>query len=217
MSAQPFPVQAVLFDYGLVLTGPPDPTAWEQMKDILEADEPAFFEAYWQPRHDYDRGSLTGEGYWQRVAESLGGVLHHGQLQALLAADVMLWTAPNQPMIDWAAALQANGVRTGILSNLGDAMETGVRARCGWLAAFYHHTFSHRLGIIKPEQAIYDYAVQGLGVVSSQILFIDDRPENINAAHAAGMMAVRYSNHDAFVAEMHRLGLDALLHLQPTV
>lgn len=211
MSAQTLPVQAVLFDYGLVLTGPPDPEAWQRMKDVLRAEEAAFFQAYWQPRHDYDRGALTGEAYWHRVAELLGGSLDDAQRHALLEADVALWTAPNQVMIDWAAALQAAGVRTGILSNLGDAMETGVLAHCGWLGAFDHHTFSHRLGIAKPELAIYEHAAKGLDVAPAHVLFVDDRADNIAAACAAGMLAVQYSDHASFVAEMRRMGFAALL------
>ena len=33
------PVRAVLFDYGLVLSGPPDPAAWTQMKQIFGASQ----------------------------------------------------------------------------------------------------------------------------------------------------------------------------------
>ena len=36
-------------------------------------------------------------------------------------------------------------------------METGILARCEWLADFSHHTFSHRLLIAKPDPAIYKH------------------------------------------------------------
>src|SRR5579875_3566364 len=106
-------VEAVLFDYGLVLTGPPDPEAWKKMRDLLGADEPAFHAAYWRNRHDYDRGALDGPRYWEAVARDLSRPLQEAELGVLLKADTALWTQPNQPMIDWAAALQAAGVRTG--------------------------------------------------------------------------------------------------------
>ena len=114
-------------------------------------------------------------------------------------------------MIDWAAALQRAGIRTGVLSNLSGAMEDGVHAQFPWLQEFTHTTFSHRLGIAKPDAEIYRHAVQGLGVPAGEILFVDDREENIEAARAAGMVAVQYSGHKEFVETMERMGLRNLL------
>ena len=211
------PVQAVLFDYGLVLSGPPDPTAWAAMKGIFAADEDAFHAAYWAPRYDYDRGALNGQTYWQHVAAALRHSLTPQQHDALLEADIALWTQPNEPMIAWAAALQAAGIRTGILSNLGDAMERGVLARLPWMAGFGHHTFSHRLGIAKPDPAIYAHAAQGLGVPPEEVLFLDDREDNILAARAFGMAAIQYTSHADFLHAMRDAGLAHLLTPAPNV
>ena len=204
-------IEAVLFDYGLVLTGPPDPGAWEEMRAILGVAEPDFHAAYWRHRHDYDRGTLTGPAYWQAVAQYLSRKMLEPQLSMLLDADVTLWTQPNQPMIAWAAALQRAGVQTGILSNLGDAMEDGILKRFDWLHAFAHHTFSHRLGMAKPETAIYQQAAEGLGVPPEAVLFVDDREDNIRGAHATGMPALRYVDHAQFVEEFRRCGYAELL------
>jgi putative hydrolase of the HAD superfamily len=204
-------VKAVLFDYGLVLSGPPDPTAWELLKRIVDANEASFHEAYWNHRHDYDRGALTAESYWRWVAADVGRTLDDQELKDLIDADTSLWTQPNQPMIDWATDLQRAGIKTGILSNIGDAMETGVLARCEWLSGFAHHTFSHRLKIAKPELAIYQHAAEGLETPTAGILFIDDREDNIAAARAAGMQAVQYTTHDAFVQAMKAEGFESLL------
>ena len=210
MSSPAQPIQAVLFDYGLVLSGPPDPTAWAAMQSILQAKDPAFHEAYWRPRHDYDRGTLSGPDYWHQVAAELGHPLTAPELDQLLDADITLWTQPNQPMIDWAAQLQAAGIRTGILSNLGDAMETGILARLPWLKDFHHHTFSHRLLTAKPDPTIYTHAAQGLGVSPANILFLDDRADNIQAAHESGMQAIQYTDHAHF---LQRMQADHLLPL----
>jgi putative hydrolase of the HAD superfamily len=206
-------VKAVLFDYGLVLSGPPDPNAWEHLKILLNANEAAFHEAYWKHRDAYDRGSLTAEAYWQQVAHGLGRTLDEPTTRQLIADDTDVWTQPNQPMIDWAAALQRAGMKTGILSNIGDAMEREIVARTPWLAGFSHHTFSHRLKMAKPEPAIYAHAAEGLQTAPADVLFIDDREENIAAAHAAGMQAVRYTNHDDFLRVMREQGYGDLLNL----
>lgn len=204
-------ISAVLFDYGLVLTGQPDPAARAAMRRVLGVEDQLVQAAYWRYRDAYDRGALSGVEYWHAVAGDVGQTLDAESLAELIAADNALWTQPNQPMIDWAARLQRAGITTGILSNIGDAMEAGVRNRFAWLDEFAHHTFSHRLGIAKPDAAIYLHAAKGLGVAAEEILFVDDRLENIQAARGVGMMAVQYLEHAAFVAEMEALGLGWLL------
>ena len=54
------PVQAVLFDYGMVLSAPPDPAAWLRMKDVTGLTEDLFHHGYWAHRHAYDRGEAAG-------------------------------------------------------------------------------------------------------------------------------------------------------------
>jgi putative hydrolase of the HAD superfamily len=82
-----------------------------------------------------------------------------------------------------------------------------------WLLEFSHLTFSHRLGIAKPDAAIYLYAAKGLGVTPENVLFLDDREENVAGARAVGMMAIQYGRHDEFVKTMQREGLGGLLSL----
>jgi|SRR6185437_3069103 len=105
-------------------------------------------------------------------------------------------------MIDWATALQSAGVTTGILSNMGDAMEAGIRARFAWLAAFRHATYSHSLGIVKPDERIYVHAIAGIGEPAETTLFIDDRIENVEAARAVGLHALQYTTHEDFLREL---------------
>ncbi len=40
-------IRAVLFDYGLVLSGPPDPVAQQRLETLLHRDSTAFHSAYW--------------------------------------------------------------------------------------------------------------------------------------------------------------------------
>jgi putative hydrolase of the HAD superfamily len=44
-----------------------------------------------------------------------------------------------------------------------------------------------------------------------QILFIDDKQENIEAAREAGMQAIQYRDHASFEQEMEERGLGYLL------
>jgi putative hydrolase of the HAD superfamily len=207
-------IKAVLFDYGMVLSAAPDPVAWTRMLAVTNLSEEQLHRGYWTHRLAYDRGDLTAESFWSRAAAPTHGILTQDQLTALIAADVDYWSTLNPPMLAWASNLQQAGIPTGILSNMPGPMEVGLRARYHWIDNFTHNTWSHSLNLAKPEPAIYRHAAEGLRTPSENILFLDDRTENIEAAHAIGMQAILYTTHYAFEQEMRARGLNHLLQLQ---
>jgi putative hydrolase of the HAD superfamily len=205
-------IDVVLFDFGQVLSLPPNASAWARIRAITGLDEAPLHTAYWAARHDYDRAALTGRAYWHAVAAHAGTAFDDAQIAALFIADVDLWTDLNQPMVQWAARLQHAGIRTGILSNIGDAIAEGILARLPWLSAFDHCTWSHALFIAKPDPEIFLQTAAVLNAPTANILFIDDREDNIAAASAVGMQTIHYTTHPAFEREMHQRGFDSLLH-----
>ena len=208
-------IQAVLFDYGMVLSASPDPAAWQRMLDITGVAPEVFENGYWKFRHAYDRGDLNAVEYWNQVAANALVIFTPEQVAALIDADVDLWTRRNEPMIEWAQRLQRAGIRTGILSNIGDAMTEGLMKKLEWLCDFYHCTWSYALRLAKPEAAIYQAAAQGLHTPIENILFIDDKAENVVAAREAGMQAIQYRDHSTFEHEMETRGLGYLLLPSP--
>ncbi len=212
----PTPIRAILFDYGLVLSGPPNPDAWSRLRSLTTLEEEDLHRGYWAHRHAYDSGHLSGNAYWSLIAAEAGlPVPTTDDLTGLYDADTDLWTDLNQPMAAWAHSLHRAHIPTGILSNIGDEMEAGVLRKHPWLLDFQHITWSHRLRTAKPDPDIFRHAAEGLRQSPFNILFIDDRLENIEAAHNSGMQTIQYSTHEAFVTEMKHRGLDSLLEDPP--
>ncbi len=206
-------VCAVLFDYGMVLSTPADPAAWATLRRLTGASEDSLHQSYWQHRDEYDRGGLTSKAYWQAIAQETGFTLDAAKLDALRAADVEVWGQINEPMAAWARRLHEGGIRTGIPSNIGDDMESGLRAKHAWISDFTHCTWSHNHKIIKPAAAIYQFAVDGLGCAAADVLFIDDREKNVQGAIAAGLQAIQYTTHTEFLRTMRERGYGCLLDL----
>lgn len=61
------------------------------------------------------------------------------------------------------------------------------------------------LGLRKPDLAIYQRAIDIVGGPPERILFIDDRPENVAGAQAAGLVALHFTDADALRDELRRL------------
>jgi putative hydrolase of the HAD superfamily len=187
-------LQAVIFDYGEVLSGPPDAQAHRNLLAIAGVEEESFEKAYWAHRLDYDADILNGETYWQAVARDTGVDFTATQIGQLLEQDATMWMNLNPAMIAWIPKLKRAGFRLGILSNMGDAVLGYLRPRFAWLAQFDYLTWSCELGVVKPDPAIYLHTVKKLGVAPSQALFIDNLEKNIVGAEAIGLHAALFQN-----------------------
>jgi HAD superfamily hydrolase (TIGR01509 family) len=50
---------------------------------------------------------------------------------------------------------------------------------------------SHRLGLIKPDRAVFDHVVAALNLPAQRIVFFDDNDANVQQARAVGVNAIR--------------------------
>jgi len=206
-------LRAVVFDYGMVLSGPPAPEAIEQMLRITGLDAPRLNELYWADRHAYDEGKVTGLEFWQKVARDGGLSLGEHELAELNDWDARMWSTENRPMVEWQRLLKERGLKTAILSNIGDHVHEGLMREFGWLGRFDVLVWSYQLRIAKPDPAIYRYTLEQLGVEAGEAFFVDDKPVNVEAAQALGMKAVVFSTVERLREELITMGLDVELPL----
>ena len=188
------PLRAIIFDYGMVLTGPANALAHQYMLDLTQLDHATFEHHYWLHRHAYDLGDLQGITYWQAFARTSGAQLSAQTIGALIQQDMHHWMDLNPQMLRWAAAIQAARMRTAILSNMGADLLAHMRAHFDWLRGFDQLTWSCELHLAKPQPEIYQHTLDRLGVRAEQALFLDDRAENIAGAQAVGLHALLFSN-----------------------
>ena len=177
----------------------PTEDRFERIADALGIAMPRLLEIFWANRIEYDAGLLDSRAYWTKVAADAGKPLNDALLARLSRLEIELWNNFDRRVFDWAGHLKANGIRTGMLSNLPRSLGEALLATPGLLAPFDHLTLSYRLKIVKPEAAIYHYAAHGLAVTPAEALFLDDKPENVEGAHAIGMQAELYSTWEAFL------------------
>lgn len=201
------PLRAVIFDYGEVLCQP-DPEAHRRLLALTGLDRETFERHYWRDRHNYDLGRHDGPSFWRQFAQDAGLTLSPDQIDALIEADVVLWTRLLDPrMIAWLEALQGAGVRTAILSNMVGEVLGRMRRDFPWLDGFTHLTWSCELGIAKPDPAIYLHTCEHLGVRPEEALFIDDKPVNVHAAEQVGLHALHFRSVDQLRADLAARGL----------
>ena len=187
-------LRAVIFDYGRVLTGPPDPAAYAELMRITGLTADRLDQFYWKDRNAYDEGKLTGLGFWRKIVRDEGLGLSEPAIEELNLWDARMWTRGDPAMLDWQLAIKQRGLLTAIVSNMGDTVHEHMVSELGWLSRFDVLVWSYQLGIAKPDPAIYRYALEKLGTQPAETLFIDDKAENVEAAVALGMKGIIFSD-----------------------
>ena len=204
-------LRAVIFDYGIVLTGPPDADAWANLLRITGLPEERFEPLYWADRPAYDEGKLTGIGFWQKLLREAG--LPLDLAEELNRWDTRLWTVENPIMVTWQLKLKQSGLLTAILSNIGDDVLASVERTFDWIHRFDVLVWSCQIGAVKPDPAIYRHTLAELGTLPGETLFIDDKLPNVEAARALGIQAIEYSSVERLRADLIAAGLDQSLPL----
>lgn len=206
-------LRAVVFDYGMVLTGPPDPASYAALLRITGLTSARLDGFYWAHRHAYDEGKLTGLAFWQTVVREAGLNLSASAIDELNLWDARLWTTQNPAMLAWQQQLKARGLLTAILSNMGDSVLDNMKREFDWFSRFDVLVWSYQLHIAKPDPAIYHYVLNKLGTRPEETLFIDDNAINIDAAHALGMKGLVFTSVEQLRVDLVAHGLDAELPL----
>jgi len=201
-------LRAVIFDYGMVLTGQPDAEAHDAMLRITGLPLERFEALYWADRHAYDEGKLTGIAFWQKIVSDANLNLPQTTIEELNHWDARMWTTQNPAMLAWQQQLRERGLLTAILSNMGDSVLANIKRNFDWLPRFNVLVWSFEHHLAKPDPAIYRLTLDQLGTEPEEALFIDDKQPNVDAARALGLHAIQFSTVECLRQDLIASGLD---------
>lgn len=141
-------------------------------------------------QNQYETGEVTSEEFWELARESLG--LDEQQLpkQAYLEAISDMFT-PIDSMVEIVEYARRAAGRVGVLSNTCVAHWEWVRSRPWPVSQIDYDVkiLSYEVKSMKPDAGIYEAAEAAANVKPDQILFVDDRAENVEAAKKRGWNA----------------------------
>jgi len=183
------PWDAVIFDYGGVLSYAP------QRQDLAEyarssgLDESTFLHLYAETREYYGRAAAGYEAHWHRVAKAAGAEISEAAVKQFIAKESDLWTRPNPEVLALAREIKAAGRKIAILSNMTFELLAILRAKFDWLGEFDVRVWSCEHGCAKPDDSIYLGCLDALGCDPCHALFFDDRACNIESARRLGIDA----------------------------
>jgi 2-haloacid dehalogenase len=121
------------------------------------------------------------------------------------------WLDIASPAIDHSVrlmtALQQRSVPVFSLTNFGIETYALAETRYHFLRAFDRDFISGHMGVIKPDPQIYQMLESGSGLSGNDLLFTDDRPENIEAAAVRGWQTHLFEGAQGWAERLVAAGL----------
>jgi putative hydrolase of the HAD superfamily len=193
----------VMFDYGGVVSQPLSAEDLASLAAAAGASVPALQRVYWRWRSAYDLAELDAPGYWRQVGRSLGRGFSEAEISELIRLDSASWLRLQAGTVALIEDLAAAGRPLALLSNAPGVLAEAIGGLP--VAAYFGHLiFSCQLKLAKPDPECYNRALATLGASAEDVIFIDDRAENVAAAAALGLRSVHFTSPDearAAVAE----------------
>ena len=179
----------LLCDYGEVLSLAPSEAEWCELETAVATDLSDFRDRYWHYRPPYDAGEVQTDEYWSAV---LGETISGPRLHEIVERDVAMWCHPHEDSLDRIAHIAEDGVGLAILSNAPVELARHIDP-LPWLSAFSPRLFSGMLGVVKPDPRIYHLTLDALRATRGDVVFLDDRPDNVRAAEGLGIRGVVFT------------------------
>lgn len=149
-----------------------------------------------------NRGQLDAEGIRRDVCGALGVDLPLEEFAPLWSSHFTV----HEAVLPYVEALEGR-VKRVLLSNTNHLHVAYLRPRLPLLQRFDAVLMSCEVGLVKPEPAFFQLALERAGCAPHEAAFFDDLPEYVEAANALGIRGHLFTTAPAFAAQLAALGL----------
>jgi glucose-1-phosphatase len=152
---------------------------------------------------EYESGRLTRQAFYEHIRDAIG---FQGDVAEFGSYFADIFSA----MPDTIALheeLRQKGFKTYIFSNTNDLAIEHIRRNFPFFAHFDGYIFSCEVGGMKPHPEIYAAMEKLTGKRGADLIYLDDRLENIEAGAARGWRAIHHETGTKSRQALQKLGL----------
>ena len=195
----------LVFDLGKVLVDFDYSIAARRIVPLCKsgADPAKFFSQHAALLQNYELGQLTTQGFYDQIKAASGFSGTQAEFSAFFA-DIF---TPIQPMIELQAELKKSRLPSYIFSNTNDLAVDHIRKRFPFFSDFDAYVLSYEHGAMKPSAKLYEIVERMSGRRGGEIVYIDDRLENVEAGVARGWKGILHESPAATREALQKLGL----------
>ena len=151
----------------------------------------------------YECGAVTTQQFFDEIRRVTG---FNGDLEEFGQCFADIFVAI-EPMVQIQAALRREGLRCYVFSNTNELAAEHIRRTFPFYANFDGYVLSYQHGVMKPDAKIYEILESKAGRRGADILYLDDRPENVAGGAARGWQAILQESPEKTWAALRRAGL----------
>jgi putative hydrolase of the HAD superfamily len=152
---------------------------------------------------EYECGQVTRQQFFEQVRDAVG---FKGDLAEFGGYFADIFTEIPQ-MIALHAELRRRGFKTYIFSNTNDLAIEHVERNFPFFKNFDGYIYSCEVGAMKPGAKIYEAMEKLCGRTGADIIYLDDRSENVQAGLARGWQAILHEKPEKSRAALKNIGL----------
>jgi epoxide hydrolase-like predicted phosphatase len=184
-------IKAVYFDLGGVIVRTEFQAPREHMAERLGLTYEELVKIVFESRSSQDAsiGRITEDEHWKNVARALHRPLKD---RDALRTEFFAGDIVDRELIAFIRSLRPK-YRTGLISNAWDGLPPYLE-REKFADVFDDLTISAKVGVMKPDPAIFQHALAKLGVKPREAVFVDDFAENITGCEAIGMHGMLFKS-----------------------
>ena len=197
-------IHVVLFDIGGVIVKWKDKWLYKDVAKKFGLSEVLLVNEGKKELSNLRLGKISEPEMWQRIgakinSEELSNIkesLIHDIFKSRISVDESIFAIIKQ--------LQKKNIKIGILSNTTLVTHTIVEELID-MSYFNYQFLSYRIGWEKPDEKIFKYVTEQLPYSKEEILFIDDKISNVNAAKEFGIKAIHFTDTSQFITDLNSL------------
>lgn len=138
----------------------------------------------------YETGQLTTHQFFDEIRRLTG---FSGTADEFGAYFADIFTEIPE-MIELQARLHQRGIPTFLFSNSNDLAISHIRSRFPFYSSFDGYILSYEQGSMKPDARIYEVVERKSQRAGGEVVYIDDRAENVAAGAARGWRSVLHES-----------------------
>ena len=149
----------------------------------------------------YESGAVNRGEFFEQICGAVGfqgGLAEFGGYFADIFTEI-------PPMIALHAELRRRGFKTYIFSNTNDLAIEHVERNFPFFKNFDGYIYSCEVGVMKPDAKIYAAMEKLCGCSGKDIIYLDDRLENVQAGLARGWRAIPHETPEKSRAALEKI------------
>jgi epoxide hydrolase-like predicted phosphatase len=196
-------IKAIIFDVGGVLIRTVDQTTRMKLAKEYNLTYSEIIEVVFgiSSDHNPQLGQISWDDHLANISKKLEISPEEGEdfMELFFAGDQL-----NMELVD-AIRMYKQDYKIGILSNAMTNLEDLMKNDWKIINLFDAVINSSVEGVMKPDGKLYEIALEKLGVLPEEAVFIDDMPVNIDAANELGIHGIRYVDNQQTLKEINTI------------